>query len=109
MLKIGRNDPCPCGSGKKYKKCCLYKAAAPVASLARRKLRRVESELLPVLMKHAEQHYGPAALYEGWGEFTLWDDTPMDANTDPEVDMLFVPWFLFKWTPDNIGLDEEEL
>lgn len=22
---IGRNDPCPCGSGKKYKKCCLIK------------------------------------------------------------------------------------
>jgi len=21
-LKVGRNDPCPCGSGKKYKKCC---------------------------------------------------------------------------------------
>lgn len=21
--KLGRNDPCPCGSGKKYKKCCL--------------------------------------------------------------------------------------
>ena len=28
---VGRNDPCPCGSGKKYKKCCLSKdeAAAP--------------------------------------------------------------------------------
>ena len=23
--KIGRNDPCPCGSGLKYKKCCLGK------------------------------------------------------------------------------------
>ena len=23
--KIGRNDPCPCGSGKKYKKCCYPK------------------------------------------------------------------------------------
>ncbi|MBN2221715.1 MAG: SEC-C domain-containing protein [Vallitaleaceae bacterium] len=23
--KIGRNDPCPCGSGKKYKQCCLQK------------------------------------------------------------------------------------
>jgi len=23
--KVGRNDPCPCGSGKKYKKCCLGK------------------------------------------------------------------------------------
>lgn len=22
-VKVGRNDPCPCGSGKKYKKCCL--------------------------------------------------------------------------------------
>jgi preprotein translocase subunit SecA len=23
--KVGRNDPCPCGSGKKYKKCCMVK------------------------------------------------------------------------------------
>jgi preprotein translocase subunit SecA len=26
--KVGRNDPCPCGSGKKYKKCCGASAAA---------------------------------------------------------------------------------
>lgn len=25
-MKIGRNEPCPCGSGKKYKKCCLTKS-----------------------------------------------------------------------------------
>jgi uncharacterized protein len=25
-IKIGRNDPCPCGSGRKYKKCCMGKA-----------------------------------------------------------------------------------
>jgi hypothetical protein len=24
--KVGRNEPCPCGSGKKYKFCCLLKA-----------------------------------------------------------------------------------
>jgi tetratricopeptide (TPR) repeat protein len=35
MGKPGRNDPCPCGSGKKYKKCCLvanaaHKSPAPV-------------------------------------------------------------------------------
>ena len=24
--KVGRNDPCPCGSGKKYKKCCINKS-----------------------------------------------------------------------------------
>ena len=25
MAKIGRNEPCPCGSGRKYKRCCLCK------------------------------------------------------------------------------------
>ncbi|MDD3777595.1 MAG: SEC-C domain-containing protein [Actinomycetota bacterium] len=28
MAKIGRNEPCPCGSGKKYKNCCLKKSEA---------------------------------------------------------------------------------
>ena len=28
MAKTGRNDPCPCGSGNKYKKCCLTKDEA---------------------------------------------------------------------------------
>jgi|GEM_PF-902823 len=26
MENTGRNDPCPCGSGKKYKKCCMNKS-----------------------------------------------------------------------------------
>jgi tetratricopeptide (TPR) repeat protein len=43
MAKIGRNDPCPCGSGTKYKRCCLAnneaaarekRAAANVAAAA---------------------------------------------------------------------------
>lgn len=43
-MSVGRNDPCPCGSGKKYKKCCLAKfeetrreevAAAPVSTVER--------------------------------------------------------------------------
>jgi hypothetical protein len=28
MSEVGRNEPCPCGSGKKYKKCCLLVASA---------------------------------------------------------------------------------
>ena len=31
-MKIGRNDPCPCGSGKKYKKCCGESQAPPESS-----------------------------------------------------------------------------
>jgi hypothetical protein len=32
-MKIGRNDPCPCGSGEKFKYCC-GKSAAPAAGPA---------------------------------------------------------------------------
>jgi methionyl aminopeptidase len=32
--KVGRNAPCPCGSGLKYKKCCLGKNGAPAPDLA---------------------------------------------------------------------------
>jgi len=28
MWKVGRNDPCPCGSGKKYKRCCIERVEA---------------------------------------------------------------------------------
>ena len=27
LMKIGRNDPCPCGSGTKFKKCCKMRLA----------------------------------------------------------------------------------
>jgi len=30
MPKLGRNDPCPCGSGQKYKRCCMGKDQAAV-------------------------------------------------------------------------------
>jgi len=34
MTKVGRNQPCPCGSGKKYKQCCLAgdEAGRPAAT-----------------------------------------------------------------------------
>jgi SEC-C motif len=40
MVKIGRNEQCPCGSGRKYKKCCLEKhqATSPGAQLQPQKI-----------------------------------------------------------------------
>ncbi len=32
-VKVGRNDPCPCGSGLKHKKCCLGKSAPGIVEL----------------------------------------------------------------------------
>ncbi len=30
MSQVGRNDPCPCGSGRKYKKCCMQREGFPL-------------------------------------------------------------------------------
>lgn len=32
MSTVGRNDPCPCGSGKKFKRCCLAREAPPAGA-----------------------------------------------------------------------------
>lgn len=39
---VGRNEPCPCGSGKKYKKCCLAKHEEARRSLPAGELQRME-------------------------------------------------------------------
>jgi len=44
MSNIGRNDPCPCGSGKKYKRCCLVNGEK--TSLANRVLLSVVTIIL---------------------------------------------------------------
>lgn len=38
MKKPGRNDPCSCGSGKKFKRCCGYKPAKPTTKLEKPKM-----------------------------------------------------------------------
>ena len=45
--KIGRNDPCPCGSGKKHKHCCLIAPTALAAARTRAQRRRAEGPATP--------------------------------------------------------------
>ena len=42
MAKIGRNDPCPCGSRQKYKRCCLPRDEAAAAERAAARAREVD-------------------------------------------------------------------
>ena len=43
MIRVGRNDPCPCGSGKKYKDCHINEGGAFLDKLTRK--RNLEQEL----------------------------------------------------------------
>ena len=61
MAKPGRNDPCPCGSGNKYKKCCLPKEEAEKrAALADEQANREEG----TMARRFDVHYLKEALAE---------------------------------------------
>ncbi|PIS34833.1 MAG: hypothetical protein COT37_00570 [Parcubacteria group bacterium CG08_land_8_20_14_0_20_43_9] len=43
-MKVGRNGPCPCGSGKKYKKCCIAKETSSAPAIDIDQLLELSSE-----------------------------------------------------------------
>ena len=64
MPKTGRNDPCPCGSGKKYKRCCMDKdqaaehatlAATQAERAARQQQRAAQNRDLVVSIEQADE------------------------------------------------------
>lgn len=101
-MKIRRNDPCPCGSGKKYKKCCLSKAAPPSQALYYRRLSETHDRLMDRLMAYATRTFGDGAVDVAMHEFLLWPD-PEDEISEDMLDRagyLFWPWFVFNWVYD---------
>lgn len=105
-MKPGRNDPCPCGSGKKYKHCCLAKSEAIAPEeLIWRRVRRATDHLADELLREAKRHFGEVGLDEAWHEFALFDiDEPRPSDSDYAT--LFFTWFLYDWLPDP---DDSEL
>ena len=96
--KLGRNDPCTCGSGKKYKHCCLLREEA--TELARRRLRRVDDRFAGELLRYALDRYGEDSLEAAWEEFLLDLRVDVAPRDHPDFPTTFVPWFLFVWRPD---------
>lgn len=93
-MKVGRNAPCPCGSGRKYKKCCLSHDQA--LSEALRLFHHLES-LTYEVTRFAERRYGPGVIDQGWLDF--WEGDPAE---DWDVDLtydLVLTWIAFMWVP----------
>jgi hypothetical protein len=114
-MKIGRNDPCPCGSGKKYKHCCLNAAAQAAAEppelLAWRRVRRVLDGFVPRMLEFVSEAYGPAALAEAWTEFHLcFEGDELELDPESPFMPLFTPWFFHVWEPDvDTEVEDESL
>lgn len=98
MTHPGRNDPCPCGSGKKYKKCCL--AVGDDADFTFRRLRQTHAAVIPRLTEFALEALGADLFHEAWLEF---NDHQTTEPFDPEspMNVVFMPWLLFNWIVES--------
>ena len=87
MADIGRNDPCPCGSGKKYKRCHLLveeAAPAPVGQRARAR-HQIDERVVSEMLRFGRRHFpdwNPVVEYEELG-----------GNADHM--QLFAPWAVY--------------
>lgn len=103
MASPGRNEPCPCGSGRKFKHCCLRALDADDA--ARTRLRTAEGVLVPALFAYAADAFGDEFFAEAWDEFFLWNSVPDDLADSREFGTTFDPFFVFSFVPDSADED----
>ncbi len=97
MPKIGRNDPCPCGSGKKYKHCHLPIDEA--AQAEQRRLRQAVDTLLPQIITAARDlpEAIQPALDRFWsGKYSPEQLAELDDLEDRGAER-FLTWFAFDY------------
>jgi hypothetical protein len=82
-MKIGRNQPCPCGSGKKYKKCCLGKPDDEQAASSERAQLMASAESATAGLSE-DVAGGSAEEKDRWAEF--WEEYEV-AGLDPRLEM----------------------
>jgi tetratricopeptide (TPR) repeat protein len=72
MAKVGRNHPCPCGSSKKYKLCCLPKEEAKAAeAAAAARPPPTTASIVRELLRNVD-----------------WDEDPLDQASNSVVDLI---------------------
>jgi hypothetical protein len=100
MDKVGRNDPCPCGSGKKCKKCCLEKFITQIGKEELIKQNLVQ-ELLKLFRQrfHKEGIDDVVALF--WDDFSPTEFLKGDSLKHAEIN--FWEWVVHDWVDKVSG------
>jgi hypothetical protein len=116
-VKTGRNDPCPCGSGKKYKKCCLAKAEAPEPSSgvdeAAEERARIRQAAVRALSRFAARPEFHEARDEAFRMFAPGHAAGLDgdeASLEEDVEVKFAFFYMFDYLlPDGHTIVERFL
>ena len=92
----GRNDPCPCGSGKKFKRCCL--TAVPASNSSPWRDQRDASGRLSQALLSFAMHTFAEDIPDAWLDFNQ-DESPLPIEEDASEGQIFIPYLLFDWDP----------
>jgi len=104
--RAGRNAPCPCGSGKKYKKCCLEKEKpANVVSLAHRRTAATSVDSLrKKIMRFVEKKTIIDRVPEAIAQYCGTSTNKLDElELDQEEVLGFTEWFVHDFVLPNHG------
>ena len=96
----GRNQLCPCGSGKKFKHCCLraeLAAAETPQQTLHRRVRAAIQNLTEELLRFVDKYPGRECFAEAWAKFSSEEDAAFDPKS-PHIPV-FIPWFYHQWSP----------
>lgn len=93
-MDISRNDPCPCGSGKKYKKCCMNDTVVSLHSIRDRELTELQGELLTYALTQHEE-----LLANSYDDFI--QEIDLDEDEEELVLFLLTTWSLFSILDDT--------
>jgi SEC-C motif len=83
---IGRNEPCPCGSRKKYKKCCGAKEAVSITHVLENEIDDLQKKLLHFALDYYEEE-----LYQGLDEYEEYFD--IEDEEREFYEFVYTVWF----------------
>lgn len=99
-MKIGRNDQCHCGSGKKYKKCCLNKDTNSVPQEVIKYFQKVRAEQEYLKQAGIHINYVKPIMFKGKKVFALGNKVYADCPPNTTFHT-----FIIQILKDTIGLD----
>jgi len=106
MKSAGRNDPCPCGSGRKYRDCCGTPEHGGIATATSSSVREsLISKLLSFAFQPAFDSDHSIAETIFWGKL-LRDAAPHEVQwlmDSEDANIKYNAWFLFDWDMDGQG------
>ncbi|PWU25639.1 MAG: hypothetical protein C5B48_00325 [Candidatus Rokuibacteriota bacterium] len=111
LSEVGRNDPCPCGSGRKYKKCCLAKEAAPPGSFTSAERKSALDRLFRFAQRRELEPPSGTANGLFWGAWMArrTEDEVNEASELEQSHTAFLEWFVFDFVLPNGRTVTEEL